>query len=373
MSRLLFSLVPELAAAMPHADLGRWPSALDRVEIGGQRWLAKREDLSTEGYAGNKIRPLELVFGRARALGLNEVWATGAWGSNHALATVVQARRAGLTGGALLWPQPRSEAAVENLRATLAVADLVRFSRSVVRMPAEGVWISERRRALVMTPGAATPYYSLGHAEGAIELAVQMREAGLGDADAIVLPIGSTCTTVGMLVGTALAAALGLISRPPRVIGVRVTPWPITAKLRVARMAVRAAALVGELGGPALRLGMKDVLQRLEIIGTELGGGYGVPTPSAWEARAAHLDAGAKVERISPGGLPEGADLRLKPDTTYSAKAAGWLMRHLGDRGLAPERTVFWATKSALPLPSPDLTREAALPPGIARWIHGRG
>jgi 1-aminocyclopropane-1-carboxylate deaminase/D-cysteine desulfhydrase-like pyridoxal-dependent ACC family enzyme len=371
MSRLLFSLVPKLETSMPHVDLGRWPSALDRVEIGGKRWLAKREDLSSDGYAGNKIRPLELVFGRARALGLDEVWATGAWGSNHALATVVHARRVGLTGGALLWPQPRSEAAVENLRATIATAHLIRFSRSVVRMPLEGIWTSERRRALVMTPGAATPYYALGHAQGAVELAVQMREARLGEASAIVLPIGSTCTTVGMLVGTALAKALGLIASPPRIIGVRVTPWPVTARLRVARMAVRAAALVGELGGPALGLRIKDVLQRLEIIGTELGGGYGVPTEAAWRARAAHLDAGARMERVSEGGSPGGTDLRLHPDTTYSAKAAGWLMREVEEGAIDPARTVFWATKSALPLPSPDLAREAALPPGIARWIHG--
>jgi len=368
MSRLLFDLIPALAERMPHVTLGVWPSAIDRVEVNGQTFFAKREDLSTEGYAGNKIRPLELVFGEARTRGANEVWATGAWGSNHALATVVHAERAGLAAGALLWSQPRSKTAVDNLRATIAAADYVRWAPSIVAMPLMGLWIGQRRKALVMAPGAATPYYALGHAQGALELAVQMKELGCDEVGTIVLPVGSTCTTVGLLVGTALAAKLGLVKTTPMIEAVRVTPWPVTSAFRIARMAVASAELLGSLGGPRLDLTLRSVLARLRVKGDELGGGYGEPTPDGWRAIATHLDAEMSIERVAPGGLDPDVTRPLRLDTTYSAKGAAYLMKALPT---ASKPVVFWMTKSAWPLPSPDLLREAAAPTVVRRWLAG--
>lgn len=371
MTRLLFDLVPAMREHLPHVTLGAWPSALDHVTVEGQSFFAKREDLSTTGYAGNKIRPLEVVFGEAQRRGAHEVWATGAWGSNHALATVVHARTAGMAGGALLWPQPRSQTAVANLRATLAKADFVAWAGSVVAMPLIGLWLGQRRRALVMTPGAATPHYALGHAQAAIELAVQTQEAGIGPVGTIVLPVGSTCTTVGLLVGTALAVELGLWVKAPAIRAVRVTPWPITAPLRIARMAVATAGRLKELGGPDLGLRLREVLKRLVVVGDELGGGYGEPTCAGWRAMAANLDAHTRVERVARGGADDDdltSTQRLRLDTTYSAKAAAHLMKVLPE---LPGPVVFWMTKSAAALPAPDLKREAAAPEAVRRWLQG--
>ena len=55
--------------------------------------LIKREDISAEGYGGNKIRPLELVFADAQRRGARRIWATGSLGSNHAVATAVHRLR----------------------------------------------------------------------------------------------------------------------------------------------------------------------------------------------------------------------------------------------------------------------------------------
>ena len=370
MSRLLFELVPAMAGRLPHVTLGAWPTPLDRVTVGGQGFFAKREDLGTEGYAGNKIRPLEVVFGEAARRGVDEVWATGAWGSNHALATVVHARRAGFSGGAVLWPQPWSKTAVDNLRATVARADRVVWAGSVATMPLWALWLGERRRALVMPPGAATAHYALGHAQGALELAVQTRASGLDAPATIVVPVGSTCTTVGLLVGTALAVRLGLWTKAPRIVAVRVTPWPVTDRWRIVQLALATARELEARGGPRLLLSQTSVMQRLELVTDLLGGGYGVPTRDGWRAIARLLAADTRVERVAQGGGRDGlADaVPLRLDTTYSAKAGAWLLDAL-PRLDGP--VVFWMTKSHAALPAPDPAREAALPAAVRRFIAG--
>lgn len=358
----LLERVPALRARLPIVPLGTWPTPLEPTQLRGQRVWMKREDLSDPtpgGYAGNKIRPLEVVFGAARAAGKQEIWATGAYGSNHALATVVHARRQGLVGGAVLWPQPWSRTAADNLVATASLADHLRFVPSVVAMPLAAVAIGLSRSAWVMPPGAATPLGAAGHAAAAIELMTQLQKRKERPPDTIVLPTGSTCTAVGLLVGTALAAELGLVdhARLPRIIAVRVTPWPVTDRLRMARMATATAAFMTRLGGPYLRASrLRDFLARLTVTGEALGPGYGHPTPAGWAAIADLWHHGIRL------------------DTTYSAKAAGWLLAHLGDskRGLGPEHTVvFWLTKSAPPLPPTDVGRVASLPVDIRRWLDG--
>src|SRR5438477_567467 len=66
----------------------------------------------------------------------------------------------------------------------------------------------------------------------------------------IVLPVGSTCTTAGLLAGLLLAQAIGVWRWPlPIVHGVRVTPWPITSRVRTADLARRTLVRVERLGG----------------------------------------------------------------------------------------------------------------------------
>jgi len=356
----LLERVPALRERLPVVPLGTWPTPLEPMQLRGQRVWMKREDLSDPtpgGYAGNKIRPLEVVFGAARAAGDAEIWATGAYGSNHALATVVHARRAGFAGGAILWPQPWSRTAADNLAATATVADHLRFVSSVAVMPLAALRIAWSRSARVMPPGAATPLGAAGHAAAALELLTQLQRRKERSPDTIVLPTGSTCTAVGLLAGTALAAELGLIdhARLPRIVAVRVTPWPVTDRLRMARMAVATAAFLTRAGAPYMRAArLGDLFERLTVVGDALGPGYGHPTPEGWAAIAELWHHGVRL------------------DTTYSAKAAGWLLGHLGEArwGLGRDHTiVFWVTKSAPPLPATNPTRVTALPAGVRRWL----
>src|SRR3954470_6291125 len=130
--RPLFELFPRL---LPHAGfsiLGDFPTPVESLRRLAPDFgpavdgcYVKRDDLSSPLYGGNKVRTLEALFGQARREGKDWVAATGAYGSNHAVATVLHGGRLGFRCAALLFPQPGSETARANLRVSLARADHV--------------------------------------------------------------------------------------------------------------------------------------------------------------------------------------------------------------------------------------------------------
>jgi D-cysteine desulfhydrase len=301
--------------------------------IGGRALWVKREGDSAAAYGGNKVRTLEPWLGAARTSGARRIWAIGATGSNHAIATLVHARALGIAAGAIVFPQPRSTWARENARAMTARrrqgfeigGEPIVQLRSVLEVPFAAMWIARERGQLVMPPGGATPMGALGALSAAFELAEQIAAGLAPPPRRIVLPIGSTCTTAGLYAGIALARAVGVWPWPPAIVhGVRVTPWPVTSRALIVRLAARTLALVAQLGGP--RAALADA--PLVVDGRELGAGYGHVT-----ARG----SGAIAAFAAVPGAP-----RL--DGVYAGKAAAALLRVHRDPASAP--LLFWATKS---------------------------
>ena len=319
---------------LPWADLGTWPTPL--VHARGDIWV-KREGVSSPAYGGNKVRTLEAWLGHAQSIGAKRIWAIGAYGSNHCVATVVHARRLGIDAGVILFPQPASKWAAENAGALIeSGCEIVRL-RSVVEVPFAG--FLKARRELVMPPGGATPIGTVGAMTAAFELAEQI-EQGLAPPPAqIVLAIGSTCTTAGLLAGTQLARATGVWRWPlPVIHAVRVTPWPVTSRVLVLALARKSLQRIAALGGPRVELDAS----RLVVDAKELGRGYGRITERA---------------RAALGSLP------VRLDGVYSAKAAAAL-----DRVTGP--TIFWATKSEVILPAPSVSVLATANHALAKWLQ---
>ena len=347
--RALARSLPRLAAALPWVDLGTWPTPLRPLSIAGREVWIKHEGESHPIYGGNKIRTLEAWFGHARARDATKIWGIGAYGSNHVIATVLHAERVGLAAAALLFPQPTSPWAVENAGAMIDTrCEIVRL-RSVIEVPFVGLAIARREKhAVVMPPGGATPVGTMGALAAAFELAEQI-DAGIAPPPKrIVLAIGSTCTTAGLLAGLQLAHAVGAWRWPvPIVHGVRVTPWPVTSRWRIANLARATLARVTELGGPRVGIGIRELVDRLVVDGRELGGGYGRATPRS-EAALATL-RGPRLDGV------------------YSAKAAAALLR-LHREGVGP--LLFWATKSETVLGSPTLDALGAAPRAMVDWLR---
>ncbi|HVJ15251.1 MAG TPA: pyridoxal-phosphate dependent enzyme [Polyangiaceae bacterium] len=364
MVRALIQVFPELSRELEWASLGELPTPITRAtgvmrELGAAGELyVKRDDLSSPIYGGNKVRTLELLFGDALRAGAQRIYATGAYGSNHATATVLHAPRVGLEPGAVLFAQPYSQTAADNLRVTLG------RSRDRLLLPhwsllPYGMFAARRRsrragrRPYVMVPGGATPLGALGYVSAAFELAEQIRRGELPSPQSIVVGVGSTCTSAGLLVGLHHAARLGIgFEKAPLLRSIRVSPWPVTARFRILALAVRASRFLAVLTGkPELELSAAELGQRFEVDGGFLGAGYGLPTPSGREAIA--LFAGAEL-----AGL----------DTTYSAKAAAGAIAAL--RAGAQGPIVFWSTKSSVPLPAIAADELAGLPRRTLRFLE---
>ncbi|HEY4059381.1 MAG TPA: hypothetical protein VGM39_22340, partial [Kofleriaceae bacterium] len=151
--RALARWLPSLAAQLPWFPLGDWPTPLSRREVDGRPLWFKHEGDSHPTYGGNKLRTLEMWFGLAHERGARRIWAMGAYGSNHAIATLLHAERAGLEAGVLLFPQPATSWAIENAGAMVTSGAPVVGMRSVVELPFRGMWAARDRDALVMPPG----------------------------------------------------------------------------------------------------------------------------------------------------------------------------------------------------------------------------
>jgi D-cysteine desulfhydrase len=368
----LFRYLPRLRARVHWAALGDWPTPLEEARIDGRPIWIKREGDSAADYGGNKVRTLEAWLGHVRGVGAERIWAIGAYGSNHAIATAIHARKLGLATGAIVFPQPASEWAIENAGALIASGCTIVRLRNVVEVPFAGfavaAWdrwsrIAERigtrfgprwPRSIVMPPGGATPIGTLGAMSAAFELAEQIAAGLAPPPRRIVLPVGSTCTTAGLLCGFAVAHALGVWRWPvPIVHAVRVTPWPITSRVMITLLAEQTLARIAQLGGPRVELG--DA--RLVVDRREIGAGYGCMTARCLAA----------IERFGaprPDDSPASVMPRL--DGVYSAKAAAALLR-LHREGVAP--LVFWSTKATTLLDPPAQQAIARAPRALARWL----
>jgi len=339
----LFRHLPHLR--IPWVRLGAWPTPIS--EAHGVWW--KHEGASSSLYGGNKLRTLEAWLAHARDRGARRIWAIGAYGSNHAVATVLHAPAAGLEGAAIVFPQPASAWAVENCGGLVATGcPLVRL-RSVAEVPFAALAIARRDpHSIVMPPGGATTVGTFGAMSAAFELAEQVADRVMPPPRRIVLAVGSTCTTAGLVAGFALAHALGVWRWPvPLVHAVRVTPWPVTSRVRIAGLALRTLRRVERVANLRVAIDLPELIARLVVDPAELGPGYGRPTPASVEAMAALT------------GAP-----RL--DGVYSAKAAVALLR-LHRRGIGP--LLFWASKSSALVAEPDLARVRAAPRAISQWL----
>lgn len=336
--RPIFRAFPALR--VPFVPLGLWPTP---VQAFSPLAYVKRDDLSSPLYGGNKVRTLEVLFGEALERRATHIVSTGAFGSNHGAATLIHAPRAGLIPELALFPQPVSRAAQENLRVMVGHARSTRgaprimphWSALPLSMLAAHVEHRVRgERPFVMVPGGATPRGALGYVNAALELAAQIDAGDLPAPDTIYVGAGSTCTAAGLVLGTTLAFRRGQgWSVPPRVVAVRVTPWPVTSSRRIVGLAVATGRYLARASGDAsAAVDRATLADRLEVDPTQLGAGYGVATAAGRAAISTFRDA-----------------LDLELDTTYSAKAAASMLRAIASG--SKETALFWSTKSTAPLP----------------------
>lgn len=322
----LFERYPALAGKLAHVSFAQLPTPVERMAVEGVAALyVKRDDLSAALYGGNKVRKLEFLLGGAREGGAKAVMTFGAAGSNHALATALYARRAGLQGISMLLPQPNAHSIRRNLlmgcragaelhhydnpvKMTLGVAqEMFRHLRKDGRFPH------------VIPPGGSSPVGTLGFVNAAFELQRQVEEGLLPEPDCLYAASGTMGTVIGLLLGM---AACGLRTR---VVAIRVTPPPFTTpgKARTLFKTTNTLLHDADPGFPLLPF-PED---RFELRDDFYPPGYGVFTEAVVEAiQRAKASAGLKIEG------------------TYTGKAFAALLAGAASSALRGKTALFWNT-----------------------------
>lgn len=222
----LFKEYPDLKNNIPHHPIGIFPTPVEQLPglekiLGKSNIFCKNDGYSNPVYGGNKIRKLEFVFGQVLKKNIREVVTFGCVGSNHALATSINAEKLGIKCVLVLFPQPNARTVRQNIlldykhNAELIFCDdykKINFSTL------KGVYgrVFKPGEFYIIPAGGSSVEGTVGYVNAAFELKSQIDEGLLPEPDIIFLPLGTMGTAVGLTLGL---KTLGLKTK---VVGVRV-------------------------------------------------------------------------------------------------------------------------------------------------------
>ena len=308
--------------SMPAVELASAPTPIEEMKrlaaaLGpaSPRMFVKRDDLLSFACGGNKVRKIQTVVAEAKSQGADALVTCGGVQSNHARVTAAAGAALGmkvvLVVNGTEQAQPTANARLDRLFG----AEIRHVSSRDERAPAMEQAAADLRtaghRPFVVPLGASTVTGALGFARGVAELSA----SGIKP-DVILHSSSSGGTQAGLVAGCAL---LGLRAR---VMGISADESSESLREIVS----------GLLDGIAERLGGKretiDGGHPIDVDDSQVGTGYGVPTPASTEA----LELVARREGILL-------------DPVYTAKAMAGLIALVRAGELTSGQTVlFWHT-----------------------------
>ncbi len=323
----LFDRFPALADRVPWIALADTPTPVTELPAPDGflgRLFAKRDDLTSAVFGGNKVRKFEYLLADAERRGARSLVTMGGIGSNQALAAALHGRARRHAVELSLVRQPVTDAVRRTARGIAASGARVRYAASFA-----GGMYNARRAVRARRRAGDRPYYlplgatnalgSLGYVSAGLELGRQIEDGVLPSPDCLFVAAGTCGTAAGLLVGCRLAG-LGT-----RVVAVRVAHPAITTRALLLWRARRTAELLTWLApsAPRLRFGWTDIT----VIGADAYARYGRVTPESQRA----------LEWARP---------HLALDTTYTGKALAACLERCESR--ARDHTVlFWNTHNS--------------------------
>ena len=299
--------------ASPIEELTRLPKA-----IGGSatpRIFLKRDDLLSFACGGNKVRKMQAVAAEAQASGADTLITCGGVQSNHARVTAAAGAVLGMKVVLVVNGQQPSPPTGNARLDALFGADVryvaSRDERNQMMTAVADELRAAGRRPFIVSLGASTATGAMGFAKGVAEVAAS------GVKPTVILHSSSSGgTQAGLIAGCAL-------------VGVRARVIGISADDPAASLSETVDKLLDEM---AAKLGAKrDTIAAdgsIEVDDSQVGGGYGVPTPASTEA----MEIVARREGILL-------------DPVYTAKAmAGLIARVRSGAFNSSDTILFWHT-----------------------------
>jgi D-cysteine desulfhydrase len=327
----LFERFPGLRGRVPWVGIATTPTPITELPAiagFGGRLFAKRDDLTSPLYGGNKVRKFEYLLADAERGGAQTLVTLGGIGSNQCLAATLHGRARGHAVELSLMRQPVTDNVRRALAGMVAAGARIRYAASMLgALRNERLAMRDRRRAgehpYHIPFGATNALGALGYVGAALELAEQVRAGTCPEPDIQLVTAGTCGTAAGLLVGTRLA---GL---PSRLIAVGVVHRALVTRALILWYANRTAALLSrhDASVPRLHFSRKDVT----VAGDQLGDGYGHATAAAHHA----------VDWARP---------HLALETTYTGKTLASLLE-LHARFAGARVVLFWNTQNSSPFP----------------------
>jgi len=331
----LFERYPLLTMRLPRLSFGDFPTPAEKLtglcrRINRDNLYIKRDDLSSRTYGGNKVRKLEFLLADAQMRGAMRVITSGGAGSNHALATALYAKHAGLRAVLMLYRQPNSYAVRDNLlvdlysRAGIFHHDTYQEHLRAFEDAVRRYEIADGRPPYVIPLGGSATVGVVGYVNAGIELAEQIAAGEIPLPSRIYIAMGTMGTTVGLLLGLKAAGV------KTHLYAVRVVPNHVADMDKCHILFRQTNKLLCELE-PAFPL-CNITPDDLTIYDDYFGEKYGMFTPEAMAAMA--------LLRESDG---------IALDGTYTGKACAAFLNDV--RSNDDESMLFWQTKNSRPFP----------------------
>jgi L-cysteate sulfo-lyase len=301
--------------AVEAVQLSSWPTPLERaprlaVRLGlaaDDLWI-KRDDLTSLGGGGNKIRKLQYTCADALRTGATTLVTSGAAQSNHARLTAAAAAQLGLKCVLVLGADPPAVTQGNLVLDHLAGASVIWVGHLEPealrdRVLAAAADARDQGEVPYVVPfGGSSSLSALGYVDAAVEL-----EAQLPGMEHVVVAVGSGGTMAG------LVAHLGV----QRVVGIDTGAVPDAVAV--------VRGIVDGMSSPNVR---RESMEGLQIHGNQVGDGYATLTPAARDA----MFLAAETEG-------------LFLDPTYTARALAGLAELVADGHVAAgQHTVFLHT-----------------------------
>ncbi|MBN1375554.1 MAG: pyridoxal-phosphate dependent enzyme [Dehalococcoidia bacterium] len=326
----LFERYPALEKRLPWISLGNWPTPVQRMDTLGKTinypniW-AKRDDLTSRIYGGNKIRKLEFLLADALKKGCKWVITYGGIGTNHGLATVIHGKNLGLKTALVLVKQPMTDHVQENLLLDCHYGAELHYAPTMLMGGFQTVGVYLRHgRVYFIPPGGSSTTGSIGYINAAFELKKQVDAGLLPEPEYIFCALGSKGTMAGLLAGTRLAGM------KTKIIGVRVTEQWLSKPHDVAGLANSMISTLHKKDSnvPLIKLSPQDI----NVIHNFFGGEYGRETPEGRAALSLLMDT---------------ENIRL--ELTYTAKTFAAMLDYINKNpGLKDAPLLYWHTYSAV-------------------------
>ncbi|NLE94462.1 MAG: pyridoxal-phosphate dependent enzyme [Dehalococcoidia bacterium] len=333
----LFEKHPVLGEKLPHISLADLPTPVERLgalgaRVGVERLYVKRDDLTGPVYGGNKPRKLEFLLAEALRTGKSHVLTFGCAGSNHALATAIYSRQAGLKSISMLMDQPNARYVRQNLLAShhfgaelhlcnVGLESRLRWLKihwstgcQVVRHT-----VADGKRPMLIPPGGTSITGVVGYVNAAFELARQVAAGQMPEPDLVYVASGTMGTAAGLILGL---PAAGLKSH---VVAVEVVGRTDTCRRRMASLVNRTAAYLHSLDDTFPAVDLHD--SHVDIRTGYLGDGYACFTKEGMEAVSLMMKLGG-----------------IGLEGTYTGKTLAALVGDVRGGAVKDRTLLFWNT-----------------------------